>query len=128
MPTFYKLPEFRSESDQKLYFMTGKIQDTGEPKILDQIATSAPVRAVKRFNKNVAQLLTTSLGFVAALQYNEALKSLLEKGGILQSVGRAGPWIIAFAMTILAYLGAVLMTTVYPDEPVTSRVNPVKAT
>lgn len=95
--------------------------------MLDQIATSAPVKAVKKFNKNVAQLLTTSLGFVAALQYNEALKSLLDTGGILEHVGRAGPWIIALAMTVLAYLGAVLMTTLYPEEKVTERVNPVKS-
>jgi len=123
---YYELPEFRDESEKKLYFLNGTINQTEQPKVLDQIATSAPVKAVKRFNKNVIQLLVTSLGFVAALQYNEALKSLLEKGGILEGIGKAGPWVIALAMTILAYLGAVLMTTLYPEEPVTSRVNPVK--
>lgn len=125
--SYYELPEFRDDSEKPLYFLQGKIQSTSKPKVLDQIATSAPVKAVARFNKQVAQLLTTSLGFVAALQYNEALKSLLEKGGLLEHVGRAGPWVIALAMTILAYLGAVLMTTLYPEDPVTTRVNPVKA-
>jgi len=125
--SFYELPEFRDETEKKLYFLNGTIKETDENKVLDKIATSAPVKAVKRFNKNVAQLLTTSLGFVAALQYNEALKSLLEKGGILEGVGRGGPWIIALVMTILAYLGAVLMTTLYPEEKVTARVNPVKS-
>ena len=124
--SYYELPEFRDESEKKLYFLSGKIQSTEKPKVLDQIATSAPVKAVKRFNKSVAQLLTTSLGFVAALQYNEALKSLLEKGGLLEGIGRSGPWVIALIMTLLAYLGAVLMTTLYPEEPVTTRTNPVK--
>lgn len=124
--SFYELPEFRDDGEKKLYFLNGRIRSTEGPKALDKLATSAPVKAVKRFNKSVAQLLTTSLGFVAALQYNEALKSLLEKGGLLEDVGRAGPWIIALAMTVLAYLGAVLMTTLYPEEKVTTRTNPVK--
>jgi hypothetical protein len=124
--SFYELPEFRDDGEKKLYFLNGTIRSTEAPKALDKLATSAPVKAVKKFNKSVAQLLTTSLGFVAALQYNEALKSLLEKGGLLEDVGRAGPWIIALAMTVLAYLGAVLMTTLYPEEKVTTRTNPVK--
>jgi hypothetical protein len=29
-------------------------------------------------------------------------------------------------MTVLAYLGAVLMTTLYPEEKVTTKSNPIK--
>lgn len=126
MSTYYELPEFRDDYEKPLYFLQGKISSTDKPKVLDQLATSAPVKAVQRFNKQVAQLLVTSLGFVTALQYNNALNSLLEKGGILEHVGRSGPWVIALVMTILAYLGAVLMTTLYPDDPVTQKTNPIK--
>lgn len=124
--SYYELPEYRDDQEKKLYFLQGKIQSTKKPGGLEAIATSAPVKAVKRFNKSVAQLLVTSLGFVTALQYNEALKSLLDEGGLLDHVGRAGPWIIALVMTVLAYLGAVLMTTLYPEEKVTTKSNPIK--
>jgi hypothetical protein len=124
--SYYELPDYRDESEKKLYFLQGKITSTGSPKVLEKIATSAPVKAVKKFNKATAQLLVTSLGFVTALQYNEALKSLLEDGGPLEHIGRAGPWVIALVMTILAYLGAVLFSTLYPEEKVTTKTNPVK--
>jgi hypothetical protein len=124
--SYYELPDYRDDTEKKLYFLQGKITSTGSPKVIEKIATSAPVKAVKKFNKATAQLLVTSLGFVTALQYNEALKSLLEEGGILEHIGHAGPWVIALVMTVLAYLGAVLMTTLYPEEKVTTRTNPVK--
>lgn len=41
-------------------------------------------------------------------------------------MGRGGPWIIALILTVLAYLAAVLMTTLYPEEAVTQKTNPVK--
>lgn len=124
--SYYELPDYRDDQEKKLYFLQGKIQSTKKPEVLDKIATSAPVKAVKKFNKATAQLLVTSLGFVTALQYNEALKSLLEEGGPLEHIGHAGPWVIALAMTILAYLGTVLFSTLYPEEKVTTKVNPVK--
>jgi len=127
MSAYYELEDFRDESEKPLYFLQGKVKSSkDEGKTLEKLATSAPIKAVARFNKSVAQLLTTSLGIVTALQYNEALKSLLEKGGILEGVGRSGPWIIALIMTILAYLAAVAMTTFYPDDSITEKTNPVK--
>jgi len=126
MSTYYELEEYRDESEKPLYFLTGKVQSQDQGKPLEKLATSAPVKAVARFNKSVAQLLTTSLGIVTALQYNEALKSLLEKGGILEGVGRGGPWIIALIMTVLAYMAAVFMTSVYPQDSITEKTNPIK--
>lgn len=90
--SYYELEEFRDEKEKPLYFLQGKIENTGKKDgKLEQIATSAPVKAVKRFNKSVAQLLTTSLGIVTALQYNDALKSLLEKGGSWRAWVEADP-------------------------------------
>jgi len=126
---YYELPEFRSPDEQLLYLAPARLKpETSEPKkVLDDIATSAPVKAVKNFNKKFFQLMTTSLGIVSALALNDAFKSLIEKGGVFySSVGRSGPWIIELFMVVLAYAATVMMGTFYPQEAVTTKKNPVE--
>lgn len=127
---YYELPEFRSPHEQHLYLAPARLkaESTSKPKkVLDEIATSAPVKAVKNFNKKFFQLMTTSLGIVSALALNDAFKSLIEKGGMFySSVGRSGPWIIALFMIVLAYAATVMMGTFYPQEAVTTKKNPVE--
>jgi hypothetical protein len=129
---YYELPEFRSDDEKPLYLAPARLkeelEETSKPeKVLKEIATSAPVKAVKNFNKKFFQLMTTSLGIVAALALNDAFRSLIEKGGpFYKTVGESGPWIIAFFMVALAYIATVVMGTVYPNESVTTKKNPVE--
>lgn len=129
---YYELPEFRSEDEKLLYLAPARLktqmESTNKPKeVLKEIATSAPVKAVRTFNKKFFQLMTTSLGIVSALALNDAFRSLIEKGGpFYKTVGHSGPWIIAIFMVVLAYVMTVLMGTLYPNEAVTTKKNPVE--
>ena len=59
--------------------------------MIDKIATSAPVAAISDFNKAFLDLLISSIGFVAALSWNDYIKSLFQKGGVFyERVGSGG--------------------------------------
>jgi len=46
-------------------------------------------------------LSTGAFGFIAALAWNDAVKSLFDEGGILHLVAGKGVWIYALTITIL---------------------------
>lgn len=63
--------------------------------------------------EKMAALITVSFGLVAALAWNDAIKSLFkgpcgtEGAGALCSLSSGGPWIYAIAVTILAVLATI---------------------
>jgi hypothetical protein len=79
-----------------------------------------------QLNRNFASLITTSLGVTAALSFNDAIKSLFEKGGVFHSVGKHGVWYTATFVTFLAFLATYAFTLRYPDASPTIKENPIK--
>ena len=47
-------------------------------------------------------LITTAFGLVAALAWNDAIKSLFAENGLLHSLATYGPWLYAIFVTIVA--------------------------
>lgn len=52
----------------------------------------------------LAALITAAFGLVAALAWNDAIKSLFAEGGILYFMANGGPWVYALLVTILAVI------------------------
>lgn len=50
----------------------------------------------------LAALVTAAFGLVAALAWNDAIKSLFAEGGALYFLASGGPWIYALLVTFLA--------------------------
>ena len=50
----------------------------------------------------MAALITAAFGLVAALAWNDAIKSLFAEGGALYFMAKGGVWGYAFLITILA--------------------------
>jgi hypothetical protein len=81
---------------------------------------------IDQLNKNFASLITTSLGVTAALSFNDAIKSMFEKGGVFAKVGKRGVWYTACAITFLAFVATFFFTRKYPNSSPTVRPNPIQ--
>lgn len=87
---------------------------------------SRPVELINRLNRNFATLITTSLGVTAALSFNDAIKSMFEKGGVFEKVGKRGVWYTAIFITFLAFAATFVFTQHYPDLEPATKQNPIK--
>lgn len=95
--------------------------------LLNTIATSAPVAAISDFNKSFFDLIVSSVGFVAALSWNDVIRTSFEKGGIMyKHVGSAGLLYVAIFVTILAYILTAMLKTFYPDRAIAKKTNPLE--
>ncbi len=95
--------------------------------LIDTIATSAPVTAISDLNKSFVDLIVSSLGFVAALSWNDWIKSLFERGGALHKyVGNSGLLYVAVFITLLAYVATSLVKTIYPERTIATKTNPLE--
>ena len=56
----------------------------------------------KEVIEKIAALIVTAFGLVAALAWNEAIKSMFLEGGVLYFLANGGPWIYAILVTIMA--------------------------
>lgn len=84
-------------------------------------------RIWNQLKRNIAMLLTSSLGLTAALTYQDAIKSLFEKGQIFEKIGRQGVWYIAGFTTLLAFFATYTFTRFWPEENLTPiKPNPIK--
>jgi tetrahydromethanopterin S-methyltransferase subunit E len=54
--------------------------------------------------EKISALMTAAFGLVAALAWNDAIKSLFNEGGALYFMRNGGPWIYAVLVTILAVI------------------------
>ncbi|MEM2874391.1 MAG: DUF5654 family protein [Candidatus Nanoarchaeia archaeon] len=50
----------------------------------------------------IAALMTAAFGLIAALAWNDAIKSLFAEGGLLAFVAKYGVWVYAILVTIIA--------------------------
>lgn len=63
----------------------------------------------------VTNLIIAAFGFVAALAWNEAVKSLFAVGGPLYIVSTYGVWVYALFATILAVVVTIWIANFLPD-------------
>ena len=72
-------------------------------------------------------MMVSSLGIVAGLSWNDAIKSLFDKGMPLHDAKSSGVWIAALAITAIAYLVTAMFIRLYPEEEgVASRPSPLR--
>jgi len=50
----------------------------------------------------IAALMTAAFGLVAALAWNDAIKSLFAEGGLLAFMAKYGAWAYAILVTVIA--------------------------
>lgn len=96
---------------------------------METITTSPKLKGTEligQLNRNFASLITTSLGVTAALSFNDAIKTLFEKGGLFGNVGKYGVWYTAFFVTAVAFFATYIFTLKYPDLSPTNKPNPIK--
>jgi hypothetical protein len=64
-----------------------------------------------------ADLIVTAAGIVAALSWNDAIKSLFAEGGIFYKFAKGGPWIAATIITLFAVWLGFWRTKLVPPTP-----------
>lgn len=57
--------------------------------------------------EKLATLITAAFGLVAALAWNDAIKSLFQEGGLLYFMAAYGLWVYALLVTVLAVIAAI---------------------
>lgn len=55
----------------------------------------------------MSNLMTVAFGLVAALAWNDAIKSLFAPGGLLSGAAEYGPWVYAVFVTVIAVVMAI---------------------
>ena len=61
----------------------------------------------KEVVEKFAALITAAFGLVAALAWNDAIKSLFAEGGALYFIAAWGPWAYAVLVTLLAVIATL---------------------
>lgn len=57
--------------------------------------------------EKLAALIAAAFGLIAALAWNDAIKSLFAEGGVLYFLAKGGPWIYAVIVTIIAVFATI---------------------
>ena len=71
---------------------------------------------VHAFGSTFADLIVTSLGFVAALSWNDYIKSLFMEGGIFHNItGSKSLLAVALVVTVVAFVCTYLVSRFFPD-------------
>ena len=115
--------EFQPIDDE--YTLLGKVEKNSLEQVLETTKTELPKKIFK-LNKNFVNLMVGSLGFVAALSWNDFFKSLFEKDGIFAKVGNSGLLITAMFVTFIAFVATGFATSLYPEDSVEGKKNPIK--
>jgi len=61
----------------------------------------------KEVIEKISALMTAAFGLIAALAWNDAIKSLFVEGGPLAFVASSGVWVYAIFVTVLAVIMTV---------------------
>jgi uncharacterized YccA/Bax inhibitor family protein len=64
-----------------------------------------------------ADLLVAAAGIVAALSWNDAVKSLFASGGALYKFASGGPWVAAIVITLFAIAIGFWRSKMIPPTP-----------
>ncbi|AGE51058.1 hypothetical protein PBCVCVG1_104L [Paramecium bursaria Chlorella virus CVG-1] len=79
--------------------------------------TSTAKKATADLTIRFADLIVTAAGIVAALSWNDAIKSLFADGGIFYKFAKGGPWIAATIITLFAVWLGFWRTQLVPPTP-----------
>lgn len=60
----------------------------------------------------MSALITAAFGLIAALAWNDAVRSLFAEGGPLFVFAKNGPWVYALFVTIIAVIATVWISKV----------------
>ena len=82
----------------------------------DKVTTSAK-GAAKDLTIRFADLLVAAAGIVAALSWNDAVKSLFASGGALYKFAKGGPWVASVCITLFAIGLGYWRTKLVPPTP-----------
>lgn len=83
---------------------------------VDKVASTAK-KATTDLTIRFADLIVTAAGIVAALSWNDAIKSLFAEGGVFYRFANGGPWIAATVITIFAVALGYWRTKLVPPTP-----------
>ncbi|AGE52465.1 hypothetical protein PBCVCvsA1_228L [Paramecium bursaria Chlorella virus CvsA1] len=64
-----------------------------------------------------ADMIVAAAGIVAALSWNDAIKSLFADGGVFYKFAKGGPWIAATLITLFAVALGFWRTKLIPPTP-----------
>jgi hypothetical protein len=64
-----------------------------------------------------ADLIVTAAGIVAALSWNDAIKSLFAEGGVFYRFAKGGVWVSAIMITLFAISLGFWRTKLVPPTP-----------
>lgn len=92
------------------------------PRLTDPPAPAKKV--LLQINRQFTTLIGTSFGVVAALSWNEAIKSMFARGGVFGAVGSHGVWYTAVVTTVVAFLVTAFISSTDPDAPSSSSSSP----
>lgn len=70
----------------------------------------------KEVLEKLIALITAAFGLVAALAWNDAIKSLFMPGGALESLSAYGPWFYAVFVTIVAVFVTLQLAKVKTEK------------
>ena len=127
-PMYIGVSETGGVNDENSYTLLGRVvEETQKPtSLVGKLATSKPVKAIDSFNKAFIDLMVSSIGFVAALSWNDYFKSLFQEGGAFyKTVGASGLLYVAIFATILAYIATVFVTSIFPEREIAKKNNPI---
>ena len=57
--------------------------------------------AVEDITIRFADLVVAAFGIVSALAFNDAVKSLFDKGGVFEQFAKGGPWVAALVIMLI---------------------------
>ncbi|MEM7820368.1 MAG: DUF5654 family protein [Candidatus Aenigmatarchaeota archaeon] len=61
----------------------------------------------KEIIDKIAALMTAAFGLIAALAWNDAIKSLFAPGGALAFISAYGIWVYAILVTVIAVIATI---------------------
>lgn len=94
---------------------------------MSHFVTPPPLPTViSDLNKNFFLMMVSSLGIVAGLSWNEAIKTLFEKNGPFHQVKSMGVWVAALGITAIAYFATALFSRMYPNEQAPAKQTPIR--
>jgi hypothetical protein len=79
--------------------------------------TSTAKNATTDLTIRFADLVVAAAGIVAALSWNDAIKSLFSEGGVFYRFAQGGPWISAAVITCFAVALGFWRAKLIPSTP-----------
>ncbi|APC25622.1 hypothetical protein BST79_gp109 [Only Syngen Nebraska virus 5] len=86
------------------------------PNTVDTVTKTAKKTATD-LTVRFADMIVAAAGIVAALSWNDAIKSLFADGGVFYKFAKGGPWIAATLITLFAVAIGFWRAKLIPSTP-----------